>query len=97
MEEKEEEGRDGTSTFNQNGDCPVPDHGHSELQQNHQSNFEKKQQQKMQDTMKGVEYDFQNDLANYELESYRYYEKKCAAVEVKVMRLNEHFGYGVAK
>lgn len=87
--EKEEEGRDGTSTFKK-GDCPVlRDHGHcSELQQIYQSNVEK--QQKMQDALKGMECAFQNGLVDYELEIHRYFEKKFTDVEVKLMRVKEH-------
>lgn len=87
VEVEKEEGRDGTSTLKK-GDCPVRDHGHSEVQQSYQSNVER--QQKMQDVLKGMEFAFQNGLIDYELEIHRYYEKKFADVEVKLMRLKEH-------
>lgn len=87
IEVEKREGRDRTSTFIK-GDCPVRDHGHSELQQIYQSNVEK--QQKMQDTLKGMECAFQNGLVDYELEIHRYYEKQFTDLEVKLMRLKEH-------
>lgn len=87
IEVEKEEGRDGTSTFKK-GDCPVRYHGHSELQQNYQSNVEK--QQKMQDALKGMECAFQHGLVDYEREIHRYYEKKFVDVEVQLMRLKEH-------